>query len=39
MTAIIEVERVHKRFGGLRAVDDCTLAVRAGSVTGLIGPN
>lgn len=37
--AILEVRGVVKDFGGLRAVDHCSLAVRAGSITGLIGPN
>ena len=37
--AIIEVRDAVKRFGGLRAVDRCSLTVEAGSVTGLIGPN
>ncbi|WP_216629287.1 ABC transporter ATP-binding protein [Pararhizobium mangrovi] len=36
---MIEVESVSKRFGGFHAVDDCTLSVEEGSVTGLIGPN
>ena len=36
---ILEVSHVTKRFGGFTAVDDCTLSVAAGSVTGLIGPN
>ena len=39
MPPIIEVEHVTKRFGGFMAVNDCTLAVERGSVTGLIGPN
>ncbi|HET7413342.1 MAG TPA: ABC transporter ATP-binding protein [Pararhizobium sp.] len=39
MSAIIEVRGVSKRFGGFHAVDDCSLSVEVGSVTGLIGPN
>lgn len=39
MAAIIEVKGVTKRFGGFCAVDNCSLAVERGSVTGLIGPN
>jgi ABC-type branched-subunit amino acid transport system ATPase component len=37
--AILEVRALCKRFGGVRAVDDCTFAASAGGVTGLIGPN
>lgn len=37
--AIIEVKNLCKRFGGLTAVNDCSLSVAGGSVTGLIGPN
>lgn len=36
---ILRVEGVVKTFGGIRAVDDCSLAVRPGTITGLIGPN
>jgi len=36
---VIEVRNVSKAFGGLRAVDDCSLSVMRGSITGLIGPN
>ena len=36
---MISVQRLTKRFGGLTAVDDCSLTVAAGSITGLIGPN
>ena len=39
MGAIIEVRGVTKRFGGFTAVDDCTLSIARGSMTGLIGPN
>ncbi|MDH3403127.1 MAG: ABC transporter ATP-binding protein [Acidobacteriota bacterium] len=39
MTAILEVERVRKTFGGVVANDDITLAVPAGKIVGLIGPN
>jgi len=37
--AILTVDNVTKSFGGLRAVDGCTLSVAEGSITGLIGPN
>ena len=36
---MLEVHNIHKSFGGLRAVNDCTLQVQEGSITGLIGPN
>ena len=36
---VIDVRNVSKRFGGLLAVNNCSLSVRRGSVTGLIGPN
>jgi branched-chain amino acid transport system ATP-binding protein len=36
---VIEVRNVSKAFGGLKAVDDCSLSVARGSITGLIGPN
>ena len=39
MRAILEVRNAVKRFGGLHAVDGCSLTVAAGSITGLIGPN
>jgi len=37
--AILAIEAVTKRFGGLRAVDDASFAVERGSITALIGPN
>jgi neutral amino acid transport system ATP-binding protein len=39
VTAILEVREVTRGFGGVRAVDDATLDVEAGSITALIGPN
>ncbi len=38
-TALLEVDRLSKHFGGVRAVDDCSFSVARGSITALIGPN
>jgi branched-chain amino acid transport system ATP-binding protein len=38
-SAILVVDKVTRSFGGLRAVNDCSLDVREQSITGLIGPN
>jgi branched-chain amino acid transport system ATP-binding protein len=37
--ALLEVEGVVKRFGGIHAVDGAAFEVGAGSITALIGPN
>src|SRR5205814_4768049 len=37
--ALLEIEEVSVQFGGLLAVDDASVSVPAGCVTGLIGPN
>jgi ABC-type branched-subunit amino acid transport system ATPase component/ABC-type branched-subunit amino acid transport system permease subunit len=37
--AALEVTNVTKAFGGVRAVNEASLSVRPGSLTGLIGPN
>lgn len=39
MTALLALRNVSRSFGGLKAVDDVTLDLRPGTVTGLIGPN
>jgi ABC-type branched-subunit amino acid transport system ATPase component len=36
---LLQVRGAAKTFGGLKAVDDVTLALRAGIVTTLVGPN
>ena len=38
-TAVLSVDRVNKRFGGIVAVKDMTFEVQAGEVVGLMGPN
>ncbi|MBK0399364.1 ABC transporter ATP-binding protein [Limibaculum sp. M0105] len=37
--ALLEVERLTMRFGGLTAVDDLSFTARRGEITALIGPN
>jgi ABC-type branched-subunit amino acid transport system ATPase component len=39
MSVLLRTEGVHKSFGGVRALDTCTIEVGEGTVTGLIGPN
>ena len=39
MTALLEVDRAVKRFGGISAVNDLSFAVESGESLGLIGPN
>ena len=36
---MLKVENVNKFFGGLKAVNNVSLEVQKGSITGLIGPN
>jgi ABC-type branched-subunit amino acid transport system ATPase component len=38
-TALLTVESISRRFGGIRAVDNASFDVQEGSITGLIGPN
>ncbi|MEL0077519.1 MAG: ATP-binding cassette domain-containing protein, partial [Alphaproteobacteria bacterium] len=36
---MITVENLSKHFGGIHAVDNASLVIETGSITGLIGPN
>ena len=36
---ILQVQNLHKAFGGLHAIDHCSFSVEENSITGLIGPN
>ncbi len=37
--SLLEAREVGKAFGGIRALDACSITVEQGSITGLIGPN
>jgi ABC-2 type transport system ATP-binding protein len=39
MSAVIQVEQLHKRYGTTVAVDDLSLEVAAGEILGILGPN
>src|SRR5258708_3941024 len=37
--SLLEAQGISKAFGGMRALDMCSISVEKGSITGLIGPN
>ena len=37
--SLLEARNVSKAFGGIQALDGCSISVEQGSITGLIGPN
>jgi ABC-type branched-subunit amino acid transport system ATPase component len=37
--SMLTVDNISKSFGGIKAVDSCSIGVERGSITGLIGPN
>ena len=37
--SLLEAQDISKSFGGIRALDTCSVSVEPGSITGLIGPN
>jgi len=39
MSALLQVSRLNKSFGGLRAVQELSFTVEEGQIVGLIGPN
>jgi len=39
MTTLLSTENLSRSFGGIQAVDSCSISVQEGSITGLIGPN
>ncbi len=39
MTNIVEAKSLHKAFGNFVALDDVSLSIPAGAISGLIGPN
>ena len=36
---ILQVDNLSKYFGGLAAVSNCSIKIKKGSITGVIGPN
>jgi len=39
MTALLRTEGISKAYGGVQALNDCSIAIERGSIAGLIGPN
>jgi neutral amino acid transport system ATP-binding protein len=37
--SLLEAQNISKAFGGIRALDTCSISVEQGTITGLIGPN
>lgn len=37
--ALLQIQKLSKSFGGIKAVNNCTFEVEEGSITALIGPN
>ena len=38
-TNILQIDNLSKYFGGLAAVSNCSIKIKKGSITGVIGPN
>lgn len=39
MTALLRIDKLNKRFGGLQAIGDVNLSLYGGQITTLVGPN
>jgi len=39
LDCILDISKLSKNFGGLSAVKNCSLKIKRGSITGIIGPN
>lgn len=39
MTALLELKRINKTFGGVQAVKDMSFSIQEGELAGMIGPN
>jgi branched-chain amino acid transport system ATP-binding protein len=39
MTSILKIKNIHKHFGGIHALDSCSLEIEKGKITAIIGPN
>lgn len=39
MATLLQIENLKRTFGGITAVNNCSIEVKKGSITGLIGPN
>lgn len=37
--SLLEVQSISKAFGGIQALNNCSISIERGSITGLIGPN
>ncbi len=38
-TNLVKVQNMNKSFGGLKAINDCSIEIEDNSITGIIGPN
>ena len=36
---MLSIQNISKNFGGIKAVNNVSLKIKRGSITGLIGPN
>ena len=37
--SLVKVQNINKSFGGLRAINNCSIEIKENSITGIIGPN